>query len=239
MPTSGRTMLEVSNIDVCHGSLQVLWDISLVVKEGEVVCLVGSNGAGKSTLLKTVSGLLRPRRGSVRFLGTDVHRIASHKVVDLGLVHIPEGRRLFPELTTLENLVLGSLRPEAKAKRQDSLEWVFELLPRLNERKGQLAGTLSGGEQQMLAIARGLMARPKLLMFDEPSLGLAPILVSQVFAVVEKLRKEGITVLIVEQNVRQSLRICDRAYVLENGRIALEGDNLLEDERVREAYLGV
>jgi branched-chain amino acid transport system ATP-binding protein len=232
-------MLEVSNIDVCHGDLQVLWDVSLKVKEGEVVCLVGSNGAGKSTLLRAVSGILKPRRGSVQFLGTDVHRIAPHRVVDLGLVHIPEGRRLFPELTTLDNLVLGSLRPEAKVARKDSLELVFSLLPRLYERKEQLAGTLSGGEQQMLAIARGLMARPRLLMFDEPSLGLAPILVSQVFSVVEKLRAEGITVLIVEQNVRQSLKICDRAYVLENGRITMEGDNLLEDEGVREAYLGL
>lgn len=232
-------MLKVENIDVFYGDLQVLWDVSLEVKEGEVVCLVGSNGAGKSTLLKSLSGLLRPRSGSIRFLDRDVCAIPAYKVVDLGLVHIPEGRRLFPELTTMENLILGSLRPEAKAKRKDSLEWVFELMPRLRERKSQFAGTLSGGEQQMLAVARGLMSRPKLLMFDEPSLGLAPLLVKQVFDVVEKLRTEGITVLIVEQNVRQSLQICDRAYVLENGRIIMEGSNLLEDDRVREAYLGL
>jgi branched-chain amino acid transport system ATP-binding protein len=171
--------------------------------------------------------------------GGEICATPAYKVVDLGLVHIPEGRRLFPELTTMENLILGSLRPEAKAKRKDSLEWVFELMPRLRERKSQFAGTLSGGEQQMLAVARGLMSRPKLLMFDEPSLGLAPLLVKQVFNVVEKLRTEGITVLIVEQNVRQSLQICDRAYVLENGRIIMEGSNLLEDDRVREAYLGL
>lgn len=232
-------MLQVKDVDVFYGDLQVLWDVSLEVKEGEVVCLVGSNGAGKSTLLKSFSGLLRPRSGSIRFLDREISGIPAHKVVDLGLVHIPEGRRLFPELTTMENLVLGSLRPEAKAKRKDSLEWVFELMPRLRERKSQFAGTLSGGEQQMLAVARGLMSRPKLLMFDEPSLGLAPLLVKQVFDVVEKLRREEITVLIVEQNVRQSLQICDRAYVLENGRIIMEGSNLLEDDRVREAYLGL
>ncbi len=171
--------------------------------------------------------------------GGEICAIPAYKVVDLGLVHIPEGRRLFPELTTMENLILGSLRPEAKTKRADSLEWVFGLMPRLRERKSQFAGTLSGGEQQMLAVARGLMSRPKLLMFDEPSLGLAPLLVKQVFDVVEKLRTEGITVLIVEQNVRQSLQICDRVYVLENGRIIMEGSNLLEDDRVREAYLGL
>ncbi len=171
--------------------------------------------------------------------GGEICGIPAYKVVDLGLVHIPEGRRLFPELTTMENLILGSLRPEAKARRADSLEWVFGLMPRLRERKSQFAGTLSGGEQQMLAVARGLMFRPKLLMFDEPSLGLAPLLVKQVFDVVEKLRTEGITVLVVEQNVRQSLQICDRAYVLENGRIVMEGSNLLEDDRVREAYLGL
>jgi len=232
-------MLQVKNIDVFYGDLQVLWDVSLEVKEGEVVCLVGSNGAGKSTLLKSLSGLMRPRGGSIRFLDREISDIPAHKVVDLGLVHIPEGRRLFPELTTVENLILGSLRPEAKAKRKDSLEWVFELMPRLRERKSQFAGTLSGGEQQMLAVARGLMSRPKLLMFDEPSLGLAPLLVKQVFDVVEKLRREKITVLIVEQNVRQSLQICDRAYVLENGKIIMEGSNLLEDDRVREAYLGL
>ena len=232
-------MLQVENIDVFYGDLQVLWDVSLEVKKGEVVCLVGSNGAGKSTLLKSLSGLLRPSCGSIRFLDREISGIPAHKVVDLGLVHIPEGRRLFPELTTMENLILGSLRPEAKAKRKDSLEWVFELMPRLRERKSQFAGTLSGGEQQMLAVARGLMSRPKLLMFDEPSLGLAPLLVRQVFDVVEKLRREEITVLIVEQNVRQSLQICDRAYVLENGKIIMEGSNLLEDDRVREAYLGL
>jgi len=232
-------MLKVDRIDVCYGDLQVLWSVSIEVKEGEVVSLVGSNGAGKSTLLRAVSGLVRPRSGAVRFRGEDVSGIQAHRVVDLGLVHIPEGRRLFPELTTLENLVLGSLRPEAKAKREESLAWVFELLPRLKERKGQLAGTLSGGEQQMLAIARGLMSKPRLLMLDEPSLGLAPLLVNQVFSVVEKLRQEGITVLIVEQNVRQSLEVCDRGYVLENGRVVLAGDDLLQDDRVREAYLGL
>lgn len=232
-------MLHVDGVDICYGDLQVLWDVSLEVRAGEVVCLIGSNGSGKSTILKAVSGLVRPSKGTVKFLDRDISRVPAHRIADLGLVHIPEGRRLFPELTTLENLILGSLGRTARARRADSLAWVFELLPRLKERRGQLAGTLSGGEQQMLAIARGLMSRPKLLMFDEPSLGLAPKLVNQVLAVVQKLRDEGITVLIVEQNVRQSLQICDRAYVLENGRITIEGRNLLEDERVCEAYLGL
>jgi branched-chain amino acid transport system ATP-binding protein len=232
-------MLKVENINIFYGDLQVLWDVSLEVRQGEIVCLVGSNGAGKSTLLKSISGLLRPREGCIRFLDRNICGMPAHRVVDLGLVHIPEGRRLFPELTTLENLELGSLRREAKAKRKEALERVFELMPRLRERRSQFAGTLSGGEQQMLAVARGLMSEPRLLMLDEPSLGLAPVLVKQVFDIVEKLRKEGITVLIVEQNVRQSLQVCDRAYVLENGRITMEGASLLEDDRVRQAYLGL
>ncbi|HET7319713.1 MAG TPA: ABC transporter ATP-binding protein [Nitrospirota bacterium] len=234
-------MLKVRNIHVFYGDVQVIWDISFEVKQGEVVALIGANGAGKSTTLKTISGLLRPNRGEVLFAGSPIHTVAPYRLVEMGLAHCPEARRLFVEMTVEENLDMGSLRGEARKNRNKTKERVFELFPRLRERRRQPAGTLSGGEQQMVAIGRGLMALPKLLMFDEPSLGLAPILVREIFNVIEAIRKEGTTVLIVEQNVKQTLEIADRAYVLETGKVVLEGTgkDLLNDPHVKTAYLGL
>lgn len=234
-------MLKVEHLDVFYGDLQTLWDVSFEVKEGEIVVLLGANGAGKSTTLKAISSLLKPAKGSISFQGNRLDHMPSHKVIEFGVAHVPEGRRLFPEMTVEENLIIGSLTPEAKAKRKQTMERVYELFPRLLERRGQNAGTLSGGEQQMLAIGRGLMSLPKLLMFDEPSLGLAPILVMEIFRIVQMINKEGVTVLLVEQNVKHTLAMCDRAYVLENGRITLSGtgDEFLHNDHVKEAYLGI
>jgi branched-chain amino acid transport system ATP-binding protein len=234
-------VLEVRNIDVFYGDVQVVWDISFDVKQGEVVALIGANGAGKSTTLKTVSGLLRPRKGSVSFNGEDLSTVEAYYRIDRGMALCPEARRLFVEMTVEENLDMGSLRGEAKKKREQTKEMVFGLFPRLKERRSQLAGTLSGGEQQMVAIGRGLMSLPKLFMFDEPSLGLAPILVREIFDVIRKIRREGTTVLIVEQNVKQTLAIADRAYVLEHGRVSMQGagKDLLNDPHVKAAYLGM
>lgn len=234
-------MLEIKNIDVFYGDVQVIWDISFQVKKGEVVALIGANGAGKSTTLKTISGLLTPKKGEILFEGNPIHTIKPYNLIEQGISQVPEGRRLFVEMTVEENLDMGSLKGEAKQKRNEAKEMVFDLFPRLRERRRQPAGTLSGGEQQMVAIGRGLMARPRLLMFDEPSLGLAPILVREIFNVIENIRSEGMTVMIVEQNVKQTLSIADRAYVLENGKITIEGTgkSLLGDEHVKAAYLGV
>jgi len=234
-------VLEVRNIDVFYGDVQVVWDISFDVKQGEVVALIGANGAGKSTTLKAVSGLLRPRKGSVAFDGEDLAMVEAFHRIDRGIAFCPEARRLFVEMTVDENLDMGSLRGEARRKREQSRELVFSLFPRLKERRRQLAGTLSGGEQQMVAIGRGLMSLPRLIMFDEPSLGLAPILVREIFEVIRKIRREGATVLIVEQNVKQTLSIADRAYVLEHGRIAMQGTgrDMLNDPHVKAAYLGM
>ena len=234
-------MLEVRNIDVYYGDVQVLWDVSFEVKQGEVVALIGANGAGKSTSLKTVSGLLRPRKGDVSFKGTSLATVEAYRRIELGMALCPEARRLFVEMTVEENLDMGSLRGEAKQKRKQTKEMVFGLFPRLRERSRQLAGTLSGGEQQMVAIGRGLMSLPKLMMFDEPSLGLAPILVREIFDVIKKIRQEGATVLIVEQNVKQTLAIADRAYVLEHGRVGMQGNgaDLLDNPHVKSAYLGM
>jgi branched-chain amino acid transport system ATP-binding protein len=234
-------MLKVEHIDVSYGDLQVLWDVSFEVNEGEIVALVGANGAGKSTTLKTVSGILRPSSGRIRFLDQHLDQIPAYKVIDHGIAHVPEGRRLFPEMTVRENLIMGALTPRAKAKRDETMEWIFGFFPRLRERHKQLAGTLSGGEQQMCAVGRGLMALPRLIMFDEPSLGLAPILVADIFKIIERIQKEGVTVLIVEQNTKHTLEICTRGYVLENGRVVLSGtgQELLNNEHVRQAYLGI
>ncbi|HEX7535004.1 MAG TPA: ABC transporter ATP-binding protein [Syntrophales bacterium] len=234
-------MLEIKNIDVFYGDVQVIWDISFNVKQGEIVALIGANGAGKSTTLKTISGILRPRKGEIHFNDIPIHKVEPYKLIEIGLVHVPEARRLFVEMSVEENLDMGSLKGEAKKEREITKQLVFDLFPRLLERRRQLAGTLSGGEQQMLAIGRGLMAKPKLQMFDEPSLGLSPILVKDIFNVIKKIKEEGTTVLIVEQNVKQTLAIADRAYVLENGKIALQGTGaeLLNNEHVRTAYLGV
>ena len=234
-------MLEIANLSVSYGDLQILHDISLEVKQNEIVALVGANGAGKSTTLKSISRLLEPKSGSIHFLGQDIVGIQPHKIIDLGIIHVPEGRRLFAEMTVRENLILGALSKRARPKRNESLDKVFGLFPRLSERQKQLAGTLSGGEQQMLAIGRGLMALPKLIMFDEPSLGLAPILVADTFKIIKQIRDEGVTILLVEQNTAHTLAISDRGYVLENGRIILsgKGSDLLNDDHVKQAYLGI
>jgi len=234
-------LLEVNNINVSYGDIQVLWDVSFRVDEGELAVIVGSNGAGKTTTLKTTSGLMHPASGGIKFLGENIEQAAPHDIVNRGIAQIPEGRRLFPFMTVQENLDMGAYTSGARAKREQSLEWVYELFPVLEERKTQLAGTLSGGEQQMLAIGRGLMSAPKLLMLDEPSLGLAPMLVLDVFETVKRINSEGVTVILVEQNVHHALEIASRAYVLETGRITLEGagKELLENDYVKEAYLGM
>jgi branched-chain amino acid transport system ATP-binding protein len=234
-------VLEIKNIDVFYGDVQVIWDISFNVKQGEIVALIGANGAGKSTTLKTISGILRPQKGEILFNDIPINKVEPYRLIELGIAHVPEARRLFVEMSVDENLDMGSLKGEAKKERQITKELVFELFPRLLERRWQLAGTLSGGEQQMLAIGRGLMSKPKLQMFDEPSLGLSPILVRDIFNVIKRIKAEGTTVLIVEQNVKQSLAIADRAYVLENGRITMQGTGaeLLTNEHVKTAYLGV
>jgi branched-chain amino acid transport system ATP-binding protein len=234
-------MLKVNGIDVFYGDLQVLWDVSFHVDEKEILVLVGANGAGKSTTIRTVSSLLTPRKGNIEFNGIRLDRSPPYKIIEYGIVHVPEGRRLFPQMSVEENLIMGTLYGEAKAKRFETIERVYELFPRLRERKKQLGGTLSGGEQQMLAVGRGLMSLPKLMMFDEPSLGLAPILVQEILNMVRRVNKEGVTVLLVEQNVKQTLAMCNRAYVLENGKIVLEGagKTLMNNDHVKEAYLGI
>ncbi|HYS09613.1 MAG TPA: ABC transporter ATP-binding protein [Myxococcales bacterium] len=233
-------LLEVRDLDFAYGDVQVLRGVSLDVNAGEVVALVGSNGAGKSTTLRNISRLLRPRAGTLKFDGHDLTELASHQVVELGVVQVPEGRRVFPEMTVLENLRMGSYIKQARAEREKNLERGLSLFPRLKERIGQLAETLSGGEQQMLAIARGLMARPRLLLLDEPSLGLSPLLVRTIFDTIAQINAHGTSVLLVEQNVYQSLRIAARGYVLETGKIALSGTGteLLSNEKVKEAFLG-
>ena len=238
---SSGNMLEVKSLDVFYGDVQVLWDVNFEVKQGEIVALIGANGSGKSTTLATISSLLKPKRGSVTFEGQPLHTRAAHEIISLGIAHVPEARRLFPDMTVEENLLLGALTPEAKKTRPEMLEKVYTLFPRMRERARQAAGTLSGGEQQMAAIGRGLMSKPRLLMLDEPSLGLSPLLVGDIFRVVEEVHKQGVTVLLVEQNVFKTLTIADRAYVLENGQIVHTGtgQELLNDEHVKKAYLGL
>ncbi len=234
-------LLEIAAIVAAYGEVRALWDVSLVVNEGEIVTLLGANGAGKTTTMLVLSGLLRPLSGTVTFAGERIHRLPPPRIVQAGLVQIPEGRRLWPRMTVLENLELGAYAPLPRARRHETLDWVFSLFPRLAERRTQLAGTLSGGEQQMLAIGRGLMSRPRLLMLDEPSLGLAPILVREVFNIISQINARGVTVLLVEQNVRQALEIAHRGYVLETGRIVRSGParDLLEDPEIKRVYLGL
>jgi len=234
-------MLEVSNIDTFYGGIQALWGVSLSIDEAEIVALVGANGAGKTTFVNTISGLLRPASGSAQFLGKRIDGLTPHAIVELGISHVPEARRLFPDMSVRENLEMGAYPQRAWKQKEETLEQVYQVFPRLKERAGQLARTLSGGEQQMVAMGRGLMSRPKLCIFDEPSSGLAPKLVLEVFRVIESLREQGLTVLLIEQNVRHTLEIADRAYVLENGRVVLEGacDKLLQSDHVRKAYLGL
>ena len=235
------SLLSVQGLSAAYGRVTTLWDVSFDVAEGEIVTLVGSNGAGKTTTLRVLSGLLPVREGSVRFDGQDLSRLRSDQIVSLGVVHVPEGRLLWPRLTVEENLIVGAYLPKAKAKRNQNLERVYTQFPRLRERRDQLAGTLSGGERQMCALARGLMSMPRLLMLDEPSLGLAPIFVAEMFRTIVALREEGITVLLVEQNVHRALEIAQRAYVLELGRVARSGTgrDLLADPQMKAAYLGL
>ena len=235
-----RPLLELRDLDFAYGDVHVLHGVSLSVQAGEIVTLVGSNGAGKSTTLRNISRLLRPRAGSIVFDGHDLTKLSSHEVVELGVVQVPEGRRVFPEMTVAENLTMGSYIKSARADRAKNLERGLTLFPRLRERISQLAGTLSGGEQQMLAIARGLMAKPRLLLLDEPSLGLSPLLVKTIFDTIAEINRQGVSVLLVEQNVYQSLRIANRGYVLETGKIALSGSGqeLLANDQVKAAFLG-
>ncbi|MGV8073832.1 MAG: ABC transporter ATP-binding protein [Syntrophobacteraceae bacterium] len=234
-------MLRIEHLDAGYGGIQVLWNVSFHVDRNEFVVLVGANGAGKTTIMKTISSLISPMQGEVFFDDIRLDHLPPYGIIDAGIAHVPEGRQLFAEMTVLENLELGSLAPKAKKDRKKNLEWVFDLFPRLKERQKQLAGTLSGGEQQMCAIARGLMSRPKMILFDEPSLGLSPILTREIFRLVQQIHSEGLTILMVEQNVKQTLAICDRAYILENGRIIMAGKaaEILRDDNVKRAFLGL
>ena len=234
-------MLEVRNLDTHYGKIQALWDICLEVNQAEIVALVGANGAGKTTLVNTISGLLQPTSGSVLFQGEQINNLPPHEIVGLGISHVPQGGKVFPDMNVRENLEMGSYPVHAWKEKAETFEQVYQLFPRLKERQNQLARTLSGGEHQMLAIGRALMSKPTLCIFDEPSYGLAPLLVKEMFRVIQSLREQGITILLIEQNVHQSLEIADRAYVLENGRISLQGNSaeLLKSDYVRKAYLGL
>lgn len=234
-------MLKVNNVNMSYDDMQVLWDVSFEVKSGEIVVLLGANGAGKSSILKTISGLQKISSGSIEFNGENLVNINPADIIKKGVIHVPEGRRLFNEMTVEENLMMGSLYGKAKEKRKEMIKECYSLFPRLEERRKQQAGTLSGGEQQMAAVARGLMAQPKILMLDEPSLGLAPVLVQNIFEIIQRINKEGITILLVEQNVKSTLKFCNRAYVLENGKITMEGTGkeLLNNEHIKSAYLGI
>lgn len=233
-------MLALKDITAGYGDITILRGVSLTVPEGQIVALIGANGAGKTTTLRTVSGLIRASKGTITFDDEPIHSLPTHKIVDLGLIQVPEGRHLFPKMSVHENLELGSFR-RGKTERAETLAKVLQMFPKLDERRDQLAGTLSGGEQQMLAIGRSLMTLPRLLMLDEPSLGLAPLIVQDIFRIVQEIREVGTTVLIVEQNAIQTLSIADHAYVMENGEIVLQGtgDELLEDPQIRTAYLGL
>jgi branched-chain amino acid transport system ATP-binding protein len=234
-------MLTVENLEVSYGDVRALDGVSLEVAEGAIVAIVGANGAGKTTLIRTIAGMLRPARGRIRLRENDIAGLPSHRVCNLGIGQVAEGRQVFPTLTVLENLEMGAMLPRARAEQAQNLERVFALFPRLAERKAQAAGTLSGGEQQMLAIGRCLMGTPDLVMFDEPSLGLAPAIVQDLLKTIRDLNRDGLTCVLVEQNVAVSLRLASRAYVLENGRVTLSGtgEELLADDRVRQAYLGM
>lgn len=233
-------MLSVNNLQVHYGMIQAIKDVSFEVNQGEVIALIGANGAGKTTILHTISGLLQPTRGSVIFEGQDITKTAAHKIVSLGMAHVPEGRRVFAQLTVLENLRLGAYTRKDKNEMEETLKMIYRRFPRLEERKNQIAGTLSGGEQQMLAMGRALMSHPKIILMDEPSMGLSPIFVEEVFKIIRDISAEGTTVLLVEQNAKKALTIADRAYVLETGNIILQGDakKLMNDESVKKAYLG-
>jgi len=240
-PMTDDIVLRIDNIDVFHGTFQALWNVSLEVRQAEMLALIGANTAGKTTLLDAISGMLHPASGTIEFQGRNIGALDPYQIVELGITQIPEGRRVFPEMTVLDNLIIGSYAGSARQKRAESLKMVYDLFPRLSERKRQVAKTLSGGEQQMLAIGRGLMAAPKLMLIDEMSLGLAPIVVDEIFKVLQKIRAAGITVLFVEQNVNRTLQEADRAYILETGRVALSGtaENLRDNAEVKKAYFGI
>jgi branched-chain amino acid transport system ATP-binding protein len=234
-------LLELDNVHSYYGHIHALKGLSIHVDEAEIVSLIGGNGAGKSTTLKTISGVLHPRHGTIHMGDEDLTKLKPHEIVQKGIVQVPEGRRIFGRLSVTENLEMGAYTLNNKQRLSTNMEKVFQMFPRLKERRTQLGGTLSGGEQQMLAVGRGLMSLPKLMMFDEPSLGLAPILVQDIFRIVRQINEEGVTVLLVEQNVRQTLAMCHRAYVLENGRVVLEGTGqaLMANQHVKQAYLGI
>lgn len=233
-------MLEVKDLEVYYGVIQAIKGVSFHVDKGEVIALIGANGAGKTTTLHTVAGLLAPKKGSVVFEGQDITKIPAHKIVSLGMAHVPEGRRVFAELSVYENLKMGAYTRKDKTEIEENLQHIYERFPRLKERKNQMAGTLSGGEQQMLAMGRALMSKPKIILMDEPSMGLSPILVNEIFDIIQEVSKSGTTVLLVEQNAKKALSIADRAYVLETGQISLEGkaEDLLRDDSIKKAYLG-
>lgn len=233
-------MLEVKDLKVNYGMIQAIKGVSFHVEQGEVIALIGANGAGKTTILHTITGLLSPKEGSVLFEGTDITKIPAHKIVPMGVAHVPEGRRVFANLTVLQNLKMGAYTRKDKAEMQETLKTVYERFPRLEERQNQLAGTLSGGEQQMLAMGRALMSHPKIILMDEPSMGLSPIYVNEIFEIIQEVSKSGTTVLLVEQNAKKALSIADRAYVLETGNIVLEGkaSDLLDNDEIKKAYLG-
>ncbi len=233
-------MLEVKDLEVYYGMIQAIKGISFEVNQGEVIALIGANGAGKTTTLHTVSGLLKPKAGSVIFEGTDITKIPAHKIVGLGMAHVPEGRRVFAQFSVLQNLKMGAYTRTNKEEIEESLDIVYKRFPRLEERKNQLAGTLSGGEQQMLAMGRALMSKPRIILMDEPSMGLSPLLVNEIFDIIQSVSASGTTVLLVEQNAKKALSIADRAYVLETGNIVLEGDAkvLMNDDSIKKAYLG-
>lgn len=234
------SMLEVKDLEVYYGVIQAIKGISFHVEEGEVIALIGANGAGKTTTLQTITGMLNAQAGSIQFEGTELTKIPGHKIVSMGMAHVPEGRRVFAQLSVLENLKLGAYTRKDKTEIEESLKRVYNSFPRLEERKNQLAGTLSGGEQQMLAMGRALMSKPRIVLMDEPSMGLSPIFVEEIFNIIKEISAEGTTVLLVEQNAKKALSIADRAYVLETGKIVLEGDakDLLNDESIKKAYLG-
>ncbi len=233
-------MLKIENLEVNYGMIKAIKGVSFEVKQGEVIALIGANGAGKTTILHTITGLVGARGGSIIFEGQDLLKIPAHKIVEMGMAHVPEGRRIFQELTVYENLKLGAFILKDKKQIEKNLQYVYEHFPRLKERKNQIAGTLSGGEQQMLAMGRALMSNPKIILMDEPSMGLSPILVAEIFQIIKEVSADGTTVLLVEQNAKKALSIADRAYVLETGKIALSGDakELMNDEKIKKAYLG-
>lgn len=234
-------MLEVKDLEVYYGLIQAIKGVSFEVNQGEVIALIGANGAGKTTILHTVTGLIQPKAGKVLFEGTDITKVPGHKIVSMGMAHVPEGRRVFANLSVYQNLKMGAYTQKDKNAIEENLERIYKHFPRLEERKNQMAGTLSGGEQQMLAMGRALMSSPKMILMDEPSMGLSPLLVKEVFSIIEYCHESGITILLVEQNAKMALGIADRAYVLETGNITMSGDakEMLENEDVKKAYLGV